>query len=70
MARCRSCARRLDDWQINQQRDLPASIWAFLKANGFFGMIIPKEYGGHGFSAIAHSRVVMKHFLALGRRRR
>ena len=53
------CAR-LDDWQIQQQRDLPASIWAFLKTNGFFGMIIPKEYGGHGFSAIAHSRVVTK----------
>jgi len=53
------CAR-LDDWQIQQQRDLPDSIWAFLKTNGFFGMIIPKEYGGHGFSAIAHSRVVAK----------
>jgi len=53
------CAR-LDDWQIQQQRDLPASIWAFLKTHGFFGMIIPKEFGGHGFSAIAHSRVVTK----------
>jgi len=53
------CAR-LDDWQIQQQRDLPDNIWAFLKTNGFFGMIIPKEYGGHGFSAIAHSRVVAK----------
>ena len=52
--------RRLDDWQINQLRDLPTSIWVFLKTNGFFGMIIPKEYGGHGFSAIAHSRVVTK----------
>ena len=51
---------KLDDWQINQLRDLPASIWAFLKVNGFFGMIIPKEYGGHGFSAIAHSRVVTR----------
>ncbi len=49
---------RLDDWQINQERDLPAEIWEFLKANGFFGMTIPKQYGGHGFSAIAHSRVV------------
>ena len=53
------CAR-LDDWQINQQRDLPTNIWAFLKTNRFFGMIIPKEYGGLGFSAIAHSRVVTK----------
>jgi len=52
--------RRLDDWQINQLRDLPTSIWVFLRTNGFFGMIIPKEYGGHGFSGIAHSRVVTK----------
>jgi acyl-CoA dehydrogenase len=51
---------RLDDWQIQQQRDLPTSIWAFLKTNGFFGMIIPPEFGGHGFSAIAHSRVVAR----------
>ncbi len=51
---------RLDDWQINQQRDLPTSIWVFMRSNGFFGMIIPKEYGGHGFSAIAHSRVVTR----------
>ncbi|HZX90596.1 MAG TPA: acyl-CoA dehydrogenase, partial [Rudaea sp.] len=53
------CAR-IDDWQIQQLRDLPASIWAFLKTNGFFGMGIPKEYGGHGFSAIMHSRVVAR----------
>ncbi len=51
---------KLDDWQISQLRDLPSNVWAFLKTRGFFGMIIPKEYGGHGFSAIAHSRVVTK----------
>jgi acyl-CoA dehydrogenase len=56
----RELCARLDDWQIQQQRDLPTSIWAFLKTNGFFGMIIPKEFGGHGFSAIAHSRVVTR----------
>src|SRR6202451_309834 len=50
----------LDDWQINQLRDLPPNVWDYMKAKGFFGMIIPKEYGGHGFSAIAHSRVVTK----------
>ena len=44
----------LDDWQINQLRDLPPEVWEFIKKQGFFGMIIPKEYGGHGFSAIAH----------------
>ena len=50
----------LDDWEINQLRDLPPAVWDFIKRNGFFGMIIPKEYGGHGFSAIAHSRVVTR----------
>ena len=52
--------RRLNDWEVHQLRDLPAPIWAFLKTHRFFGMIIPKEYGGWGFSAIAHSRVVTK----------
>ncbi|HJU40108.1 MAG TPA: acyl-CoA dehydrogenase, partial [Tahibacter sp.] len=52
--------RRLDDWQVNQLRDLPPEIWAFLKEHRFFGMIVPTEYGGHGFSAIMHSRVVTK----------
>ena len=52
--------RRLDDWQVQQLRDLPPEIWDYLKEQRFFGMIVPKEYGGHGFSAIAHSRVVTK----------
>ena len=53
--------RMLDDWQITHElNDLPPGVWAFLKANRFFGMIIPKEYDGHGFSAFAHSTVVMK----------
>jgi acyl-CoA dehydrogenase len=51
----------LDDWRITDgQHDLSAETWQFLKDNGFFGMIIPKEYGGLGFSALAHSAVVMK----------
>lgn len=51
----------LDDWKIRTElKDLPPEVWAFLKEKGFFGMIIPKEYGGLGFSARAHSEVVMK----------
>ncbi len=50
----------LDDWQIAQKRDLPTEVWDFLKNNRFFGMIIPEEYGGLGFSNIAHSAVVTK----------
>ncbi len=51
----------LDDWKINWElRDLPPEAWDFLKSKKFFGMIIPKEYGGLGFSAFAHSEVVRK----------
>jgi acyl-CoA dehydrogenase len=51
----------LDDWRITwTDRDLPPDAWDFLKANRFFGMIIPKAYGGLGFSAYAHSEVVRK----------
>jgi acyl-CoA dehydrogenase len=53
--------RMLDDWDITHvRRDLPPEVWQFLKDKGFFGMIIPKKYGGLEFSALAHSAVVMK----------
>ena len=41
-------------------KDLPPEIWRFLKTHRFFGMIIPKEYGGLAFSARAHSEVIQK----------
>jgi acyl-CoA dehydrogenase len=51
----------LDDWEIcDKHRDLPESAWKFIRENGFFGMIIPREHGGLGFSAQANSAVVMK----------
>ena len=51
----------LDDWKINWEwRDLPPEVWDFIKREKFFGMIIPKEYGGLGFSPYAHSEVVRK----------
>jgi acyl-CoA dehydrogenase len=53
--------RMLDDWRINHElHDLPPEVWKFIKDRGFFGMIIPKKYGGLEFSAQAHSAVVMK----------
>ena len=51
----------LNDWQVNHELvDLPPEVWQFIKEKGFFGMIVPKKYGGLGFSALAHSSVVMK----------
>ncbi|MDH3645080.1 MAG: acyl-CoA dehydrogenase, partial [Gammaproteobacteria bacterium] len=50
----------LDEWTVTQMRDLPPDVWAHLKHHGFFGMIIPEEHGGLGFSAAGHSAVIMK----------
>ena len=50
-----------DDWEItHEQQDLPPQVWQFIKDQGFLGMIIPKQYGGLGFSALGHSAVVQK----------
>ena len=51
----------LDDWNMTwETRDLSPEAWAFLKRERFFGMIIPKAFGGLGFSAYAHAEVVRK----------
>ncbi len=51
----------IDDWRITfEDRDLPDEIWDFIRAHKFFGMIIPKKYGGLEFSAYAHSEIVMR----------
>ena len=53
--------RMTNDWEITHENfDLSAEAWKFIKDKGFFAMIIPKEYGGLGYSALAHSEVVMK----------
>ncbi len=53
--------RMINDWNIvHVDKDLSPEAWAYLKQEKFFGMIIPKEYGGLGFSALAHSTVVTK----------
>jgi len=51
----------LDDWKITHEHyDLPEKAWKFIRENGFFGLVIPKEDGGMGFSNTAHSEIVMK----------
>lgn len=51
----------LDPWvNTHELADLPPEVWAYLKENRFFGMIIPVEYGGLGFSALAHRAVLQK----------
>ncbi|MBT8065582.1 MAG: acyl-CoA dehydrogenase [Gammaproteobacteria bacterium] len=53
--------RMADDWEIcDTHRRLPDRIWEYIREHRLFGMIIPEEYGGLGFSAQANSAVVMK----------
>ncbi len=53
--------RMVDDWRITHDlHDLPADVWDFIRKEKFFSMIIPKEWGGLGFSAQAHSAVIVK----------
>lgn len=56
---CQELCGMIDDWEINQlDGDLPEKVWQFMREKKFFGMIIPKSYGGLGFSAFAHSEIV------------
>lgn len=51
----------LDEHEYNHERgDMPQSAWDFMMKNKFFAMIIPKSYGGLGFTALAHSAVLQK----------
>jgi acyl-CoA dehydrogenase len=49
-----------DDWDVQRRGDLPQPVWDALRRHGFFGMIIPKEYGGLGFSPSANSAIVSR----------
>jgi len=51
----------LDEWDIqNNRKDLSPEAWQYLKDKNFFGLIIPKEYGGRDFSPYAQSRIMSK----------
>ena len=51
----------LDDFRIcNVDKDLTPETWRFIKERGFFGMMIPKQYGGMAFSNTGHAAVILK----------
>ncbi|MDB6164088.1 MAG: acyl-CoA dehydrogenase, partial [Xanthomonadaceae bacterium] len=58
---CEALCRMSDDWDISHVRaDLPPELWEFMKSNKFFGLNIPVEYGGLGFSALMNHKVIQK----------
>ncbi len=51
----------LNEHEYNHEKgDMPKEVWDFMMKNKFFAMIIPKQYGGLGFSALGHSAVLQK----------
>lgn len=51
----------LDDWRIvHENANLSQEAWDYIKKEKMFGMIIPKHYGGLGFSVRAHSEIITK----------
>ncbi|NEP15774.1 MAG: acyl-CoA dehydrogenase [Leptolyngbya sp. SIO4C1] len=52
--------RLATDWEIHQRKDLPPRVWDYLREEKFFGMMIPPEYGGRGFSNTAYSAIMTK----------
>ncbi|BCT92780.1 acyl-CoA dehydrogenase [Lysobacter helvus] len=58
---CEQLCRMTNDWDITHVRaDLPPELWEFVKEHKFFGLNIPKEYGGLGFSALMNHKVIQK----------
>lgn len=56
-----TACRLVDDWRAgNELHDLPPAAWRHLREKGFFGLVIPSDYGGLGFSPYAHSQVVAR----------
>jgi acyl-CoA dehydrogenase len=52
--------KMVSDWDTWQNKDLSKEVWDYIKRERFWGMVIPKEYGGLGFSAHAQSEVLAK----------
>jgi alkylation response protein AidB-like acyl-CoA dehydrogenase len=50
--------KHVDPWQIDEDGEYPREALEALAAVGLFGMKIPKEYGGLGFSVTNYARVL------------
>ena len=50
----------LNDHEVSMQKDFSKEAWDYMRDEKFFGMKIPKEWGGLGFSTAAVSAVLSK----------
>lgn len=52
--------RMIDRYEVATSRRVPDDVVAFIKQQGFMGLLIPQEYGGKGFSTLAISTIIAK----------
>tara|TARA_R110000868_G_scaffold1211_2_gene9334 strand:+ start:54281 stop:56773 length:2493 start_codon:yes stop_codon:yes gene_type:complete len=52
--------KMVNDWDVFVKKDFNEDAWDYMRKEGFFGLIVPKKFGGHEFSATAHSAIVAK----------
>ncbi len=50
----------IDPYKIERTRKVPEDVVAFIKEQGFMGLLIPREFGGKGFSTLAISTIMGK----------
>jgi acyl-CoA dehydrogenase len=48
------------DWGVMVRKGFTDEVWEFMRKEKFFGLIVPKKYGGLEFTATAHSAIVAK----------
>ena len=50
----------IDDWDIWDSRAFPDEMWDHIAEHRFFGLIVPEEYDGKGFTPAINSAIVQK----------
>jgi len=50
----------INDHDVSLKKDFSKDAWDYMRSKGFFGMKIPKQWGGKGFSTQAVSMVLSK----------
>jgi acyl-CoA dehydrogenase len=52
--------RMVDPYEVARTRQIPDDVLAYLKEQGFMGLLIPREHGGKAFSTLGISAVISK----------
>lgn len=51
---------KIESWKSRQTHSIQQEVWDYILHAKFFAMLIPKQYGGLAFSALAQSTIVSK----------